>query len=156
MAVPQLHYRYKSVSRQLSGNVNLTIRVFKAIFYTVLSNLYASGLIKISVLHFYRRIFANRFIRVVNLIFDVFFVIWMLVFTLAFIFRCAPTIDQYPTTLQPNIHCGDPSTLAELYVITDLITDIAMLALPVPFIARMKLSRREKLTVVSVLVFAGL
>ncbi|KAB8246627.1 hypothetical protein BDV35DRAFT_380546 [Aspergillus flavus] len=105
-------------------------------FYFQLFMIAAYGFIKASIILFYRRIFVSntksRFAIVSNICLAV-TVVWAVAFFLLFLFGCKTKIYLHWAPIQEvREKCGDPLAAESALVISDLITDLAILLLPFP------------------------
>ncbi|BAE63874.1 unnamed protein product [Aspergillus oryzae RIB40] len=105
-------------------------------FYFQLFMIAAYGFIKASIILFYRRIFVSntksRFAIVSNICLAV-TVVWAVTFFLLFLFGCKTKIYLHWAPIQEvREKCGDPLAAESALVISDLITDLAILLLPFP------------------------
>ncbi|KAI9718493.1 MAG: hypothetical protein M1828_006676 [Chrysothrix sp. TS-e1954] len=108
----------------------------------------AYGLIKLSVLFFYRRAFpVSSFIRQTNILI-ILVVAWTVSFFLTEVFTCGihPEV-QWMDILWKSSHgygCANESFVLLWFAITDVISDILILSLPYPRIKKLRMSSREK------------
>ena len=94
--------------------------------------------IKLSVLFFYRRIFfVQKSFRIANNIFIILIALWGLVY---FLLQVILESGDH-RTVQP---WGSQEWLLLWFAITDVLGDIAVLALPYPGIRKLQMSRRAK------------
>lgn len=94
--------------------------------------------IKLSVLFFYRRIFARyKLFRIVNNIFVILIALWGLVF---FLLQVILESNKY-YTVQP---WASQEWLLLWFAITDVLGDVAVLTLPYPCLRKLQMSRRSK------------
>ncbi|KAE8310019.1 hypothetical protein BDV41DRAFT_566935 [Aspergillus transmontanensis] len=105
-------------------------------FYFQLFMIAAYGFIKSSIILFYRRIFVSntksRFAIISNICLAV-TVVWAVAFFLLFLFGCKTKIYLHWAPIQEvRDKCGDPLAAESALVISDLITDLAILLLPFP------------------------
>ncbi|KAE8160740.1 hypothetical protein BDV40DRAFT_313556 [Aspergillus tamarii] len=105
-------------------------------FYFQLFMIAAYGFIKASIVLFYRRIFVSnkksRFAIISNICLAV-TVVWAVAFFLLFLFGCKTKIYLHWAPLQEvRDQCGDPLAAETALVVSDLITDLAILLLPFP------------------------
>lgn len=105
--------------------------------------------IKISVLLFYRRIFATPTFRVVNNILIILIAAWGVAFLFTEAFMCGS-----------NSHGGHPCASSEWrvlwFAITDVIGDVAVLTMPYPMIKNLQVTRREKVAVYGIFLLGTL
>ena len=109
--------------------VNYAVLIAEKVTYTS---------IKISVLLFYRRIFAIPTFRVINNALIVLITIWGTVFLLTEVFLCG-------STSHGGNPCASSQWRALWFAITDVITDLTVLGLPYPMIRKLQMDRREKI-----------
>ncbi|KAB8215947.1 hypothetical protein BDV33DRAFT_194772 [Aspergillus novoparasiticus] len=105
-------------------------------FYFQLFMIAAYGFIKSSIILFYRRIFVSntksRFAIISNICLAV-TVVWAVAFFLLFLFGCKTKVYLHWAPIQEvRDKCGDPLAAESALVISDLITDLAILLLPFP------------------------
>lgn len=101
--------------------------------------IFAFGFIKLSICFFYRRLF----VPTTNTVFDwvttmsiVIIVLWTFSFTTGFIFSCGThfsagwgSVEDYKT------YCAVATNLDSPFVVSDLITDVIVLCLPLPVVS---------------------
>lgn len=104
----------------------------------------AYGLIKLSVLLFYRRIFVTRAFQLYNAILVILILLWAIVFLCTEIFACGshPTVQW--SKHQPTVHCLNQPQILLWFAITDVIGDIAVLTMPYGSIRKLQLDKRRK------------
>jgi hypothetical protein len=116
----------------------------------------AYGFIKLSVLLFYRRIFVTPTFRLINNIIIVLISLWALAFFFAKILVCGTNPqDQWDKNCL-TWHSADLSLMLLWFAITDVVGDIAVLAMPYPCIMKLQMSRRTKLSVSGVFLLGTL
>ena len=117
----------------------------------------AYGFIKLSVLLFYRRIFVtSSTFRLINDIIIVLISCWALSFFVAEIFLCGTHLKALWDEDSSRGHCASHSLLLLWFAITDVIGDIAVLAMPYPSIRKLQMTRRDKLGVSGILLLGTL
>ena len=123
----------------LKINDALLTQHFSQINYaTIIVEKFTYSCIKLSVLFFYRRIFVrNRSFRIVNNILIVLVALWGLVF----LSLQAILEDDDGHRVRP---WASQEWLLLWFAITDVLSDIAVLALPYPCICKLQMSRRFK------------
>lgn len=98
----------------------------------------AYGCIKLSLVLFYRRIFAVArwsIFDIACLLYIVLIIMWTLSFFLLFLFGCKTRIDLHWAPLsEVKRHCIDPLSPETALVVSDLIMDVMVLALPMPMV----------------------
>ena len=104
------------------------------------------GVIKTSVLLFYRRLFAiDATFRRCTLALCIIVFLWTLSFFFAFTFQCGSHISYYWTSVALiEKYCVDTTALELGFAISDVITDIMILAVPQPILWRLKVSKVQR------------
>lgn len=101
------------------------------------------GVIKLSVLSFYLRVFVSKGVRVVIKITMGAVVLWAVVHGLGMVFICSPVSYQWDMTHKGT--CGNKIALYASLIITNIVTDIFIMALPVYTIWHLQMRASEKL-----------
>jgi hypothetical protein len=78
------------------------------------------------------------------------------VYDLVSIFGCRPIAATWDLTLLPGATCMDPSTKYMALSVLNIIIDVFTLVLPIPIIARLRMPRRQKITVCGIFATGGL
>ncbi|QKX61575.1 uncharacterized protein TRUGW13939_08727 [Talaromyces rugulosus] len=125
-------------------------------FYYQLLMIVAYGFIKLSLVFFYRRLFFvikwSTF-DIVSLAYIAIICMWTLAFFLLFLFACKSKIYLHWAPLSDvENQCGDPLAPELGLVISDLITDLMVLALPLPIIWRLRVSTARKISITLVFI----
>lgn len=112
--------------------------------------------IKISILTFLRRILEPVAVfQRLSLALIIFIVLWAVTALMGNIFQCWP-ITHYYKPFEPG-HCmPHQDRFFETMGSVSLITDVSILALPMPWIWRLQANLRKKLAIVSVFAMGGL
>ena len=116
------------------------------------------GLMKLSVLFFFRRIFKiQKSFRIFNNIMIVLVSIWAITFLFAAAFECGvhPEIQWIGGT-NNKTGCVDQTRMNFIFSITDTIGDILIVSMPYPCIKRLQMSKREKVRLVSIFLLGTL
>jgi hypothetical protein len=98
----------------------------------------ALGCTKVSFLLFYRRIFAVHWRNNTILIgLIVLAIMWMVAFTLTFIFQCRLNMWAYWSSL-PDIleHCLNDGPINIAFTVTDFIGDLIVFVVPIPMVSK--------------------
>ena len=100
------------------------------------------GLVKLSIVFFYRRIFCS-FSRgafdIATKIMIVIILLWTIGFTLALVFECGDRFWALFGSAQNLIqYCVKTLQLAQAFVISDVITDLMILCLPLPMVCDLR------------------
>lgn len=119
----------------------------------------AFGAIKLSLLFFYRRVFGFKSsFHLLNNIFIWATTFWALSFFVADLLLCGAhpelqwAYDQKPA----RQGCGDKGALLIAFAATSVITDLFVLALPMPYIWSLQMGRRKKIMATFVFLLGGM
>jgi hypothetical protein len=112
-------------------------------------------MIKFSILAMYRRVFTisrgfNRALIIVGLI----VLGWMISVTIAQIFTCAPIEGAWDPMKAK--HCIDQKKFYYGNAISNVITDVMLLAMPLPIVWKLNMSIKKKINVTLVFILGGL
>ncbi|MCJ1404062.1 hypothetical protein MMC11_007287 [Xylographa trunciseda] len=114
----------------------------------------ALTLIKISILLFYRRIFATKQFRRWTNIVGFFVIAWFLVNNFLAAFQCNPISKAWLIEL-PG-HCVDPLSWIIGIHSANIALDLVILALPVSAVLRLQMSTANKISVAGIFLLGGL
>lgn len=122
----------------------LTNRVYVQSVYA-LEMIYfpAVALPKLSILSLYFRIFPNEVFRAMTLTIAAIVVLNWLAFVLASTFQCSPVAYQWDKSIEGG-HCFDILLFYRMVNVPNIVTDIAMLILPMPMVWKLHTSRLRK------------
>lgn len=105
----------------------------------------AFGVIKMSVLLLYRRLFVGRSFNQYSLVMCGVTLLWSLGFFFAFAFECGTDLAHYWTSAQTiEQYCVDTDALYVGFVISDVLTDVLILAIPIPIVWKLQMSFANK------------
>ena len=98
----------------------------------------ALGLIKLSIIFFYRRVFMvskdTKFARI-SAALAIFILCWTIVFLLVLIFGCGKYVSLHWDPLGSfSTQCGNQLAAEVAFVVSDLATDLMILVLPLPMV----------------------
>lgn len=110
--------------------------------------------IKWGILAFYHRIFPQRWFRLGLLGLALFMGAWMFTTVFAIIFQCTPIEYNWDTTI-PGGHCIDIGQFALATSILNVLTDVAVLILPLPLVWQLNVSRQKRRGLVFVFAMGG-
>lgn len=99
--------------------------------------------IKWSILAFYQRIFPHRWFQWALLGIAVFMGAWMFTTVFAISFQCIPIEFNWDTKI-PGGHCINIGQLALVTSILNVLTDVAILILPLPLVWKLNVSRHRR------------
>lgn len=101
----------------------------------------ALGILKMSVVMLYRRIFVGQSFRMISLIVSIMIVAWTVSFLFATIFECGRDLGLLWKSLKTfKQNCGKYKYIQLGHAGSDVITDLIVLALPLPSIWTLRLS----------------
>ncbi|KAK8091019.1 hypothetical protein PG994_000524 [Apiospora phragmitis] len=128
----------------VAGFVWLLLEIFVGtIFYIV-----CLSVLKISVLCFYRRIFGNtRWMRIATWLMIGVAASWWLSLTVALVFNCVPVEKQW-TPGMPEGHCYNAVDMYKGLCVTNIITDIVIMVLPMRLILSLQMRKLEKVVLI--------
>ena len=103
------------------------------------------GIIKLSVLLLYRRLFVGSLFNFYSLAMCVVIALWSLSFFFAFAFQCGTNIANWWTSAATiEAYCDNTSALIVGFGISDVITDVMILTTPLPIVWRLQMSIANK------------
>lgn len=118
----------------------------KMLYAGQLSQIFAIGPTKISVLLFYRRIFRGKVFNIMTWTLIVLVCVWMVAFLFANMFECIPITEAFVNApgLGGNPNCIDavPMYLSQVY--SDAVLDVLILVLPLPLVWNLHLPSKQK------------
>ncbi|KAL8898239.1 MAG: hypothetical protein Q9207_006803 [Kuettlingeria erythrocarpa] len=115
----------------------------KCIYALEIIYLPAVALPKLSILSLYFRLFPNQLFRAMTLFLVVVMLLNWLAFIFASTFKCSPVAYQWDKSIQGG-HCFDVLLYYRLVNVPNIVTDIAMLILPMPMVWKLHTSRPRK------------
>ena len=98
----------------------------------------AYGFIKLSVIFFYRRIFVKgtrTWFDIATKVSVAIVIMWTVAFFLAEIFKCGPHVSDNWGPLIDVTQCADPDKLLNGLFVSDFLTDLLVLLLPIPIVS---------------------
>lgn len=104
------------------------------------------GIIKLSVILLYRRLFVGRLFNRYSLALCVVIALWSLSFFFAFAFQCGTDIANWwtsPATIKA--YCDNTNAVILGLVISDVLTDVMILLIPIPIIWKLQMSTKNKI-----------
>lgn len=109
--------------------------VFQMKFVINLTQLWAFGAIKLSVLFFYRRIFKGKIFDICTYVMICIVVAWTLSFFFAFLFQCGTNFGANWSTLKALLtQCHAQHTYQLAMAVSDVLTDGLILLIPIPLV----------------------
>ena len=124
----------------------LTCRQLQYISYVIMD--IAFGIIKLSVILLYRRIFISSFFQVWSSTVCGLIILWLISFTFAFGFQCGTDASRlWRSTKDSTSYCIHTTPISMAFAVSDLVTDLLVLAIPIPFVLRLQKSMGERLQI---------
>jgi hypothetical protein len=114
----------------------------------ILSLALAIALAKIVILNLFLRIFHQKPYRIATFIVMGIQVAAMLVVVIVGVTQCTPLAYTWEPQKHPNGHCIDKNTFWRWGNFPQLVTDVAILVLPIPALWQLKLSAKDKIGVI--------
>ena len=112
-------------------------------------------LTKLSILFFYRRIFPSRQFALIEIILGSVMIGWWLSLVFAVIFSCHP-VNYFWNKSVPNGHCINENILAYGVTAVNIVTDLAVLCLPIPWLWTLQMPLSRKLGLIGIFCLGGL
>ncbi|KAL1959778.1 hypothetical protein VTO42DRAFT_1364 [Malbranchea cinnamomea] len=128
---------------KLLGNIEYIMQIT---FTFTLLYLWALAALKLSQLCFYWRAFSVRLKNWILAV-GVIVIAWGLSFTFVFIFLCKPIKQQW--TLERIGHCVDQILVLKCIIMTNVVTDLFIVILPVRTVWHLQMRRTEKIAVLT-------
>ncbi|RAL17774.1 uncharacterized protein BO97DRAFT_402275 [Aspergillus homomorphus CBS 101889] len=111
--------------------------------------------IKLSILLMYRRLFPTKTFGYATAAVGAIVLGWMISVVLAQILTCLPVDAAWNLSKAADSHCIDQMKFYYGNSISNLLTDVIILCLPLPLIWRLKMTHEKKLGVTAVLLMGG-
>ena len=109
------------------------------------------GIIKLSVLLLYRRLFIGSLFDFYSLTMCGVIALWSLSFFFAFAFQCGTDIANWWTSAATiEAYCDNTGALSVAFAISDVITDLMILITPLPIVWRLQMSVANKVGVTAI------
>lgn len=102
--------------------------------------------LKLSQLALYHRVFSLQ-LRIAVYIVGGIVVAWAIIFNFVFLFLCDPISQQW--TIERVGHCLDQMLLLKFLIITNMITDLMIVALPIRAVWQLQMRKTEKFAVLA-------
>ncbi|KAH7361008.1 hypothetical protein BKA65DRAFT_547708 [Rhexocercosporidium sp. MPI-PUGE-AT-0058] len=120
--------------------------LLKVFYVSELLYIVALTLVKASILVFYLRVFTPRWFVIVDLMTLCVAVLAGLAIMFCLIFQCSPISGVWDRT--QSTQCLDVNTLSYLSAAISVVLDVVILILPIPVLIRLKMSFKEKLSLI--------
>ena len=112
--------------------------------------------VKLSILDFYRHIFATKKFCITAHVISVICVLWLLAGILYNILDCDPIEANYVVTYPTLEHCAPFGIYFFFHELLNSLIDVAILAMPCVVIRRLRLTKQQKVQVIGVFLLGGL
>ena len=106
----------------------------------------ALGFLKCSILTLYGSIFPSKTFRLYLWIVAIFIAAWTLTSFLGAVAQCVPVAKAYDATL--NGYCINYGELSLVVTICNVITDLIILAMPIPLVMKLNTSIEKKRVII--------
>jgi hypothetical protein len=117
----------------------------------------AFGLAKLSVLYFYRRIFHSPTFHILTSILIGVVGVWTVGFFFAYMFRCGTEFWALWAPLKDLIeHCYDSTPMFKALAVSDVVTDVLILSLPLYWIWKLNMTLGKRLAVSGVFLLGAI
>jgi hypothetical protein len=115
-------------------------------FVFILIYIWCLTFIKLSQLALYLRVF-NKELRIPIYVLSTVVTLWAIIFNFFSIFLCDPVSQQWTTNRIG--HCMDQILLLKCLIMTNMVTDLFIVALPVRYVWRLQMRKTEKVAVLA-------
>lgn len=104
-------------------------------FILNVTQVWAFGAIKLSVIFFYRRIFRGKGFEICSKAMMAIIIAWTLSFFFSFLFGCGTNFEANWSTLEALLtECHPQHTYQQAMAVSDVLTDALILAIPIPLV----------------------
>ena len=110
---------------------------------------FSTTLTKLSILFFYRRIFPSRRFALLAIFIGCIMIGWWLSLIFAVIFSCQPVNYFWNKSIR-NGHCINENALAYGITGVNIVTDLAVLCLPLPWLWTLQIPLSRKLSLIGI------
>ncbi|KAL8993916.1 MAG: hypothetical protein Q9169_005990 [Polycauliona sp. 2 TL-2023] len=110
---------------------------------------------KLSILFFYNRLFPYRTFYIVSLITGVASILWWIGLILTAFLHCRPFAYNWDRSI-PNGHCTDDNLIGYTITSFNIVTDLVVLVLPIPWLWGMNMAVPKRMAVVGLFVLGSL
>ena len=115
------------------------------------------GIIKISVILFYRRLFTVRSFKIASSVMLGIVAVWTIVFTSVTAGQCYPLTTFWTSfEIDYGSNCIQVQMFYQSLAFSDLIMDVIVLASPIPVVLSLRIPWRKKIAVIDVLLLGTL
>ncbi|KAI4275875.1 MAG: hypothetical protein LQ337_002880 [Flavoplaca oasis] len=154
-SVQFLGIRYGLGRHILMLDASATIPFGKIFFASTIFFHVSVATIKLSILFFYNQVFPIRKVMISCLVLGIFTVVWLISAIVANFFACRPLAYWWDKSI-PGGHCLD-TDITVFYVSSapDIITNLAVLILPIPILWKLQMPTRRKVAVTIIFVLGS-
>lgn len=119
--------------------------------------LFASSItaVKLSILCFYRRIFASRQVLTVLIVTGIVLIAWFLALFLSLIFACRPLAYIWDRMI-PNGHCINLNTTSYAITGASLLLDLIIFVIPIPPLWKLHTTMTQRLNLIGLFLVGAL
>jgi len=139
-------YDFDSKSEVFPKLVNNLAFIMQLTFSFTLIYIWALAALKLSQLALYLRVFAQELQWHVYIV-GTTIIVWAVVFNFLFLFLCKPIAQQW--TVNRTGKCMDQILLLKMLILTNMVTDLMVVALPVRCVWNLHMRKTEKFAVLS-------
>lgn len=98
------------------------------------------------IVFWYRLIFDGRAFNILSLSVLIFLGMWTTAYFFATAFQCGSDITNFwGTTASTLYQCVNTEVLQVSYTVTDVFTDLVVLAIPIPFLWKLQMKKSKKI-----------
>lgn len=139
-------YDFDQTSEEFPILVNNLPFIMQITFAFTLIYIWCLTALKMSQLALYLRVFSTQ-LRMAVFIVGVIVILWAVIFNFCFLFLCTPIAQQW--TIDRIGKCMDQILLLKCLIMTNLVTDLMIVALPVRCVWQLQMRKTEKFAVLS-------
>ncbi|KAL8931271.1 MAG: hypothetical protein Q9211_007094, partial [Gyalolechia sp. 1 TL-2023] len=110
---------------------------------------------KLSILFFYHRLFPSRTFFIVSLIIGLASILWWVGLMLTAFLQCRPLAYNWDRSI-PNGHCVNGNVIGYAITSVNIVTDLVVLVLPIPWLWGMNMAVPKRMAVVGLFVLGSL
>ncbi|KAK5048683.1 hypothetical protein LTR84_005774 [Exophiala bonariae] len=125
----------------------------KALFGSMIAYCFGIGLVKLSILVMYHRIFDTRNVRIVVKIVAAANLIWIILFTGLAIFQCTPVHRAWNPSIPGK--CLDSKELFVGNAVPNIVIDLFMVAIPIYPVSKLRLPLSQRIALVGLFMLGG-
>ena len=154
LLIHQIAVRYGFGRHAAALPLDATSKILRLSFSFEILYTVTSGLVKYSILLFYRRLFPQRSVRIALWTIGAIVLSWQVASLFAFFLQCTPLSKAWDFTAPGT--CIDVSKVWIGNAVTNIITDLILIALPMPLIWNLHISKTQKVALTGVFLTGAL